>query len=366
MSLLHLPRLRLACYSMLAAVVVLAVLYWVIYLFTPLSVSKKGFYLRLKPGCSINYLANTLEESRVLRHPALFIGLGRLKLATRSLQAGEYYIAQGTTPGQLIDQLVQGKVILYPFTIIEGWQFCQLLQALRQDTHWVHNVTQLSAEQLMQTLAIKSPIKQPASHLASKRKHPNLSALEGYFLPDTYFFPRHTTEAAILKRAHEAMQSTLAAAWPERDKGLPYTQPYQALIVASIVEKETSVPEERGRIAGVIVRRLKRGMKLQVDPTVIYALGSPFKGRLGSRHLRSKSRYNTYRYRGLPPTPIALPSRASLMAALHPSAGKSLYFVAKGDGSHCFSATLAAHQLAINRYRRSGKATKKQHTRGKA
>ena len=173
---------------------------------------------------------------------------------------------------------------------------------------------------------------------------------EGRFMPDTYHFPRGTTDVAFLQRAYETMSSRLDKEWVQRAQGLPYKRPYDALIMASIIEKETALPKERSAIAGVFVRRLERGMRLQTDPTVIYGLGKHFDGNLRRQDLSSDSPYNTYMHAGLPPTPIALPGRASLHAALHPALGDALYFVARGDGSHVFSSSLAAHNKAVRRY----------------
>jgi UPF0755 protein len=179
--------------------------------------------------------------------------------------------------------------------------------------------------------------------------HPDLDA-EGRFFPDTYLFPRGTTDIAYLKRAYAAAEKNLEEQWAARASDLPYRSPYEALIMASIVERETAVPDERPMIAGVFIRRLAKGMRLQTDPTVIYGLGESFDGNLRKRDLLADAPYNTYTRAGLPPTPICLPGRAALAAALHPAAGDALYFVARGDGSHQFSATLQEHEAAVRRY----------------
>jgi UPF0755 protein len=230
--------------------------------------------------------------------------------------------------------VVAGTVVQYQVTAIEGWTFRQFVDALATHPKLTHTLDDTSDADIM-------------AALGHPEQHP-----EGRFFPDTYAFTKGTTDVAVLARAHAAMAQRLAAVWSGRDADLPISEPAQALTLASIIEKETARDDERRRIAGVFVRRLRRGMRLQTDPTVIYGLGEAFDGNLTRRDLRSDTPYNTYTRGGLPPTPIALPGQASLEAAVHPLEGDSLYFVATGepDGSHYFSATLAEHQQAVNRY----------------
>ena len=302
------------------------------YVSTPLPIAEPGYQHVIAAGTSLKRFSADLHRSGILPHPLYFKWMARFAGDSQAVKAGEYLFAPGITPPQLLQQVVSGAVIQHAFTIVEGWTFAQLLEALRHDDVITHTLDDLGPDQLMQRLGYAG-------------QHP-----EGRFMPDTYHFPRDTTDVAFLQRAYHSMTDLLNAEWAQRDQSLPYKTPYEALIMASIIEKETALPEERSEIAGVFVRRLKRGMRLQTDPTVIYGLGDRFDGNLRRRDLSSDSPYNTYMHSGLPPTPIALPGRASLHAALHPAAGDAIYFVARGDGSHVFSATLEAHNKAVRRY----------------
>jgi UPF0755 protein len=250
------------------------------------------------------------------------------------LKAGEYRLNPGLTPSGLLDLLVSGRVVQYPLTVIEGWTFRQLLAAVREH------------EALRQTLEGLDDLTVMAA-LGKPGEYP-----EGRFFPDTYLFPRGTTDADFLLRAYRRMAAVLDEAWRQRAAGLPLKDPYQALVLASIVEKESGVAGERPQIAGVFVRRLQKGMKLQADPTVIYGIGERFDGNLRRSDLETDTPYNSYTRTGLPPTPICLPSRAAIQAVLAPGGGNDLYFVARGDGSHQFSASLEEHQRAVNQFQR--------------
>jgi len=302
------------------------------YVSTPLPIAEPGYHHVIAAGTSLKRFSTDLHRSGILPHPFYFKWMARFAGDSQAIQAGEYLFAPGITPLQLLQQVVSGAVVQHAFTIVEGWTFAQLLEALRHDDVIAHTLDDLNPEQVMQRLGYVG-------------QYP-----EGRFLPDTYHFPRNTTDVAFLQRAYQAMSDLLNTEWAQRDQDLPYETPYEALTMASIIEKETALPEERSEIAGVFVRRLKRGMRLQTDPTVIYGLGDHFDGNLRRRDLSSDSPYNTYMHSGLPPTPIALPGRASLHAALHPAAGDAIYFVSRGDGSHVFSATLEAHNKAVRRY----------------
>ncbi|MEZ5463909.1 MAG: endolytic transglycosylase MltG [Lysobacteraceae bacterium] len=255
----------------------------------------------------------------------------QLRVTTR-LQVGEYAMGHGLTPAGLLNKLASGKVIQHRFTIVEGWNFQQLRAALAADPTVVQTLEGVSDEEVMQKLGAEGV-------------HP-----EGRFLPETYHYTKGVDDLRLLKRAYLAMQELLKEEWPKRDPDLPLANPEEALILASIVEKETGKPEERPEIAGVFVRRLRLGMLLQTDPTVIYGIGAAYDGNITRTHLRTDTPYNTYTRAGLTPTPIAMPGRAAVEAVLHPADGKALYFVSRGDGSHVFSATLTEHNRAVRRY----------------
>lgn len=286
----------------------------------------------LPRGANTRQVANDLVQKGLLKHPKIFIILSRLKGESRRLKAGGYRLYPGITENQILDQIIYGKVAIDDLTIIEGWSVKEMLQAIAKDPHILH------------TLQDKSP-RQIANLLNIKQSNP-----EGWFFPDTYHFPWGTTDLAILQRAHELMQQKLQLAWQNRAPGLWYRTPYQALIVASLVVKEAKLASEHPLVAAVILNRLRQGIKLQIDPTVIYGMGEQYKGKITTKALRQPTPYNTYTKYGLPPTPISLPGEASLYAALHPENSKFIYFVAKGDGSHIFSATLKQHDQAIRKY----------------
>ena len=248
------------------------------------------------------------------------------------VQSGQYAVLPGETADSLLDRLSAGDVVTHRFRIEEGETVTRLLERLAAASHLRFDLAGSGAADLLETLGL------PGEHA------------EGRFFPDTYQFVLGYRASALLRRAFRKMEAELAAAWPARSDRVDYDGPYEALIVASMVEKETAEAEDRARVAGVFVRRLAKGMRLQSDPTVIYGLGAAFDGDLTRQHLRTDGHYNTYRRHGLPPTPIAFPSRASLHAALHPDAGDALYFVSRGDGSSQFSATLADHNAAVRRF----------------
>lgn len=249
------------------------------------------------------------------------------------LKAGEYVIEPGTTPLQFLQQLERGDVRQYRLTLVEGWSFREMMQVIG-----MHPAVRSTLRGDDLGTAAMAAIGKPELHP------------EGQFLPDTYQITRGTTDVAVLKRAHAAMRNALGEAWAKRAANIPLKSPEQALILASIIEKETGVARERPEIAGVFTRRLQRGMRLQTDPTVIYGIGPSFDGNIRRKDLRTDTPYNTYTRAGLPPTPICMPGRAALLAAVNPAPGKSLYFVSRGDGSHQFSNTLAEHNRAVARY----------------
>ena len=304
------------------------------YLSEPLHFSGDEYRLEVVKGSSLESVAVRLAGDKLLRYPGIFTLIGRISGKAERIQAGEYALTAGVTPGSLLEQLVDGRVKLHSLTIVEGWTVSDLLDAMRH-----HPVVE-------QTLEIESPM-ELVDLLDLDYAHP-----EGVFFPDTYKFPQGTTDIELLRRAYDLMQQRLIQAWDNRQPGLILTDPYQVLIMASIVERESALGSERPEIAGVFLRRLEKNMRLQTDPTVIYGLGASFDGNLTRDHLKADTPYNTYRRRGLPPTPIALPSESALAAVVNPSPGDSLYFVATGrsDGSHYFTATLDEHNAAVARY----------------
>lgn len=291
--------------------------------------------IQISPGTNMTALAGQLAAQGLLAHPRYAHYLDWYARATgeaRHLKAGEYQVEPGMQPPDLLQRITSGKVYQHRLTVVEGWTFDQMMRAIDRNDAIKHTLRGDSGAEIMK--AIGQAGKDP----------------EGLFAPDTYFFPRGTTDVQFLQRAYRKMQRTLHDAWENRDDDLPFQTSYQALILASIIERETGVASERRRIAGVFVRRLERGMRLQADPTVIYGLGSTYDGNLSLRDLRRDTLYNTHTRRGLPPTPICIPSAASIKAAVHPAQGDALYFVSRGDGTHHFSATLEEHNRAVARY----------------
>ncbi len=300
----------------------------------PLRLPAEGYVLEVPPGTTLRALTTRLGASGLLDYPWLLAGYGRLSGADAELKAGEYEVPAGTTPLGLLQQLVEGRVKLHSLTIVEGWTVHELMRAIRNEPAIRQTIKGADDESFVRALDL--PVRKP----------------EGWFFPDTYRFPRHTTDREILSMAHTRMQIMLDQAWAGREANLPLANPYEALILASIIEKETALDRERPQVAGVFIRRLESGMKLQTDPTVIYGLGEEFSGDLTRRQLGRDTPYNTYTRSGLPPSPISLPGESSLLAAVHPDDSGSLYFVASGeeDGSHVFSKTLRDHNAALKRY----------------
>jgi UPF0755 protein len=304
------------------------------FLDTPVNVPPDGVHFEIEPGTSFHEVSRKLADAGVVSSPRLLRGYARWTGQASIVQAGEYHIVEGTTTAELLDQFTSGNVRLYSFTIIEGWNRWDLLAALHDHPQINASMTDEDWPGLLE-------------ELGSETTNP-----EGLFLPESYHFPRNTSDRDLLKQAYGLMQAALAAEWGGRDENSPVTTPYEALILASIVEKETARADERARIAGVFARRLDKRMRLQTDPTVIYGIGPAFNGNLTRRDLQTDTPYNTYTRGGLPPTPIAMPGRDAIRAALHPANGPELYFVATGlgDGSHKFSTTKAEHDAAVAEY----------------
>jgi len=298
----------------------------------PLPAGATGVTFVVKRGDSVRRVAHRLEARGAIAHAWELSLLARMRGEGSNVRAGEYRIPAGLSVAGLLDMLVSGRVVMHSFTIVPGTTFHEIRSQLEADPSFDDDIKGLDSAQIMKLIG-----------------HPGETA-EGSLLPNTYDFPKGTKDSTVVARAYAAMHKKLASLWPQRTFGLPYKTPKQALIIASIVEKETALPQERPRIAGVFVRRLQKDMRLAADPTVIYGLGSRYTGDITRRDLHLDTPYNTYLHRGLPPTPICMPSLASVRAALHPTPGKSLYFVAKGDGSHVFSDTLAEQEKMIEKY----------------
>jgi len=293
--------------------------------------------IEIVKGDSMGRIAEKLAEQH-LRVSALWFKVITLqKQAAAKLKTGEYEFATGLTLPEIIDQIAEGKTRQHSITFPEGWSLDDILAEMNNNPHIEHTLKDASPETLRAQLGISE------------------SKAEGLFFPDTYFFEKNMSDVSLLKRAYDKMQLVLQEEWPQRAANLPINSPYEALILASIIEKETGAEDERHLIAGVMVRRLQSGMPLQTDPTVIYGMGDNYHGNIAEPDLKAQTPYNTYLIKGLPPTPIAMPGREAIHAALHPDAGNSLYFVAKGNGTHVFSSTLQDHNHAVELFQKQKK-----------
>ncbi len=293
--------------------------------------------VKVEKGDSFSQISNKLTAKQLTIQPFWFRLLAIQDNAFKKIKTGEYELTPGMTMQGILALFVLGKTKQYSITFPEGWNFKQILQKIENNPYLEHTLQPVDNEVLM--AALGADIKYP----------------EGEFFPDTYFFERHTTDVALLKRAYIKMHRLMQQQWLKRDENLPFKTPYEALILASIVEKETAAPVERPAIAGVFIRRLKQDMPLQTDPTVIYGMGDSYSGDITAKDLATITPYNTYRFKGLPPTPIAMPGFEAISAVLHPYQGDTLYFVARGDGTHVFSATLDDHNAAVDHYQRKPK-----------
>lgn len=300
----------------------------------PINIESKSVLIRISPGSSLLEIASSLEKQGILKPYQYFVLLAYWRGQEKKIRAGEYRLSSGTRPEALLQKLVEGKVALHGLTIIEGWTFRQVMVAINQHDAINHRLSGFSEAEIMTELGFGG-------------FHP-----EGRFFPDTYMFPLGTTDIRLLKDAHELMADILQAQWRLRQSELPLASSYDALILASIIERETALAKERPLVSGVFAQRLKHGMRLQTDPTVIYGLRELFDGNLRRKDLEQDTPYNTYLHSGLPPTPICMPSIDSIQAALNPAPGENLYFVARGDGSHHFSSSFEEHRHAVNEYQR--------------
>jgi UPF0755 protein len=324
------PQYLLAGVGLLLVILAVRSILFYEHIHRPLNIIEP-YILEVNSGSTFRDIVTQLDENNVLESGADLRLYARLKGLGNKIKAGEYELSVGTTPLGLLQTLISGRVRYHTLRLGEGWTLEQAIKIIQQ--HPAITPT-LNAE----------------DHQAIEAAFDIDFYPEGFFFPDTYSFIRGTTDVDILRQAWDLMQETLNAAWQERDSGLPYTSPRDALVLASIIEKETALASEYGQIAGVFIRRLQQNIRLQTDPTVIYGLGSAFDGNLTRIQLQTDTPWNTYTRFGLPPTPIALPGKAAIEASLHPEAGDTLYFVARGDGSHQFSRTLAEHNLAVRQY----------------
>lgn len=331
--LIKLLRFLILSFSLLALTGAGAAFWW---LNKPLALQASPVEFRILAGSGLRAVAAQMADAGIDLPPLAFVLLGKAMRAETSIKAGSYAVAPGVTPLQLLTKLTSGDVSQAEIKLLEGWTFRQWRERLDAHADLVHDSAGLPDAELLRRLGIAGP-------------HP-----EGLFFPDTYLFDKHSSDLEVLARAHRAFKRRMEAEWNQRAIGLPYQTPYQALIMASIIEKETGRDADRTQVAAVFVNRLRTGMLLQTDPTVIYGMGERFDGNLHKRDMQTDTPYNTYKRSGLPPTPIAMPSMASLRAALHPADSDALYFVARGDGSSQFSRTLNEHNQAVNRYIRNG------------
>jgi len=301
---------------------------------TPVELPNASHYFNVERGLSVSQLARRLENSGIVDNANAFVALVRVLGKSSDMKAGSYEATGSLTPLRLVEKLTRGEFTQGQIRFIEGWTFRQLREVLDQHPALLHQTKGMTGQEILEAVG-------------SEESHP-----EGLFFPDTYHFAAGTSDLTILKQAYNKMQSTLDANWETRAERLPVKDKYQSLILASIVEKETGDPDERKMVAAVFVNRLRKRMRLQTDPTVIYGLGENFDGNLRKRDLLADQPYNTYTRYGLPPTPIAMPGAAAIEATLRPADTRALYFVAKGDGTHYFSNSLKEHNQAVNRFQR--------------
>ena len=310
------------------------------FLTQPIASSSQTQTITIKPGSSAHGVANQLNQAGLLTLPKWFVWYLRYHDQHGAIKTGELTIDPKWTVAELTEALIKGETVKYPFTLIAGHTFKQTLEALQSAEKLQHKLSAEKLDALYQTFDLPN---------LNDQKYP-YAGLEGWFLPETFYYQAGDTDVSILKRAQNHLKTVLETEWQNRDKNLPLKSPYEALILASIVEKETGIAHERPLIAGVFVNRLNKRMRLQTDPTVIYGIGADYDGNIRKRDLLTKTTYNTYKINGLPPTPIAMPSAEAIRAVMQPTKTKALYFVAKGGGEHQFSNTLIEHNQAVRKY----------------
>lgn len=326
--------IKLLLYPLFAAAALAAAAVW--YAQRPLPLPAEEVDVTVQRGFNMRQAARAIAEAGVGVHPEALYWIARIQGKAGRIVAGSYVIPQGASALEVVDMLARGEVTRAELLLVEGWNFRQVRAAIEQHPYLARDTVGLSDRELLE-------------RIGARETHP-----EGLFFPDTYLFDRHASALVVFKQAYDAMQSRLAQVWEARDPGVPLGSAYEALILASIIEKETGQQNERDLVASVFANRLRTGMRLQTDPTVIYGFGEQFEGRLRRRHLETDHEYNTYTRAGLPPTPIAMPGLASLQAAVRPAESEYFYFVARGDGTSQFSRNLADHNRAVNRYIRGG------------
>lgn len=308
-----------------------------LYATTELKTGPLPIQFSLKEGGSLRGATQQMERAGVLRQPRVFEFMARLLGEAGNIKPGIYEIDQATTPYELLRTITEGDVTQHAITFVEGWTFRQMRKALDEHPNLKHDTRELDDAEILRRLGAKPP------------------SPEGLFFPDTYHFDNGSSDLLVLRRAYRLMQAHLDTQWAGRAANLPLATPYEALIMASIVEKETGRPADRPLVAAVFINRLRKNMLLQADPTVIYGMGAEYRGNIRKRDLTTDTPYNTYTRTGLPPTPIAMPGLASLAATLNPPASDVLYFVSRGDGTSHFSRTLGEHERAVTKYQRSGR-----------
>lgn len=302
--------------------------------------------VEIEKGDSFKQITNKLLVQNLAIRPFWFKVIAVHNKSVKKLKTGEYELAAGLTMPEILSLFEQGKTKQYAITFPEGWSFKQIVQAVENNPYLEHTL-QNTEDGGYSTASELAGLFCPPLYVNCNP--------EGLLFPDTYFFERHTSDVSLLKRAYDKMQHVVQQEWRNKAEGLPFKDPYEALVLASIVEKETGAQVERPQIAGVFIRRLEQGMLLQTDPTVIYGMGDNYQGNIGTSDLKTPTPYNTYVIKGLPPTPIAMPGRDAIVAVLHPDHSDNLYFVARGDGTHEFSSTLKDHNLAVNNFQRKKK-----------
>jgi len=310
------------------------------YIHSPVPLTEEGVIITIPKGATLGRVTMELEDKGVIEKPLYWKLLARVTGNANQIKTGEYQLNAELSPAEILDILVTGKSLQYSLTIPEGWTFKQMLEVLSSKPEIRKTLDNASPDEIM-------------LKLGEEGVHP-----EGHFLPETYFFTRNTSDLEILRRSHVALKTLLEKEWNAREANLPLETAYEALILASIVEKETGVADERPMIAAVFINRLRKGMRLQTDPTVIYGMGERYKGNIRKKDLLRDTPYNTYTRKGLPPTPIALPAASSIQAVLHPADSEALFFVASGGGRHYFSKTYEEHKQAVIKYLLDGNAAR--------
>ena len=327
--------LKLLLFLSISLVAVVAAAVW--WANTPIELRDASLEFRISSGSSLRSAASQMREAGVGINPDLLALLARWRGVATTIKAGSYAVNSGITPEQLLAKLARGDMTQGESTLVDGWTFAQWRARLDHHPDLKHETRDLAEAEIAARLGIEG------------------GRIDGWLFPDTYLFDKQSSDLELFARAHRAMRKKLDGAWNERDQGLPYRNPYEALIMASIIEKETGRADDRALVAAVFVNRLRKGMLLQTDPTVIYGLGAKFDGNLRKRDLQADTPYNTYTRSGLPPSPIAMPGAAAINAALHPAESDALYFVARGDGSSQFSKTLDEHNKAVRKYQKGDK-----------